>query len=107
MAFCWGVISSYLSGLKRSPTRTTLLGSGACFTAEAGEGLKERIGSIPLFSIGFMAPSDARNAINRLADSRFFEPATAAAVNTETYWTSLGRVPTKSEPGTCKISLTG
>ena len=31
MIFCSGVISSYLSGLNRSPTRTRLLGSGAWF----------------------------------------------------------------------------
>src|SRR5215469_2727733 len=38
MTFCSGVISSYLSGLNRSPTRTRLLGSGACFL---GAGLEE------------------------------------------------------------------
>src|SRR5580658_8867523 len=34
MVFCSGVISSYLSGLKRSPTKTRLWGSGA-FCARA------------------------------------------------------------------------
>src|SRR5690349_13168879 len=36
MVFCSAVISSYLSGLNRSPTRTRLRGSGACFAWLAG-----------------------------------------------------------------------
>src|ERR1700691_2777293 len=36
MVFCSGVISSYLSGLNRSPTRTRLWGSGACFACFEG-----------------------------------------------------------------------
>jgi hypothetical protein len=41
--------------------------------------------SIPFFWIAALARSDARNAMSRLDASRFFEPTTTAAVNTETY----------------------
>jgi hypothetical protein len=57
-------------------------------------------GSIPVFLIAALAFSDARNEISRLDDSGSFEPATIAAVNTETYWISTGIGLTKLNPGT-------
>src|SRR5215472_14766136 len=48
MVFCSGVISSYFSGLNRSPTRTRLWGSGGCFDCLAGWALAIDIAPTPI-----------------------------------------------------------
>src|SRR6516164_899587 len=51
--------------------------------------------------------AEARNSISRLAPSMSREPPTTAPENTWTNWISGGRLPAKSTPAACKISLTG
>src|SRR5215468_10541326 len=64
-------------------------------------------GSIPLFLIASEARAEARNSIRRLELSMSPEPATTAAENVWTNWISGARLPTKSTPRACTISLTG
>src|SRR5215468_8063231 len=64
-------------------------------------------GSIPLFLIASEARAEARNSISRLEPSMSPEPATTAAENVWTNWISGARLPAKSTPAACTISLTG
>jgi hypothetical protein len=57
-----------------------------------------------LFVIVSEAPADAKKTIGRLEASISLEPATE---NVWTNWISGGRLPAKSTPAACKISLTG
>src|SRR5262252_6468333 len=64
-------------------------------------------GSIPLFLIASEARAEARNSISRLEPLVSPEPATTAAENVWTNWISGARLPAKSTPAACTISLIG